>query len=195
MRWCSKRTEMVFLTCLKFASPAWGKLWFLAKEATESLLVTDSPSEEGKAMYELPTRPLQFGPAQLLMLCEKLNPQAGAESEIEWGCQPASITRREEHEIPEHFQDSRTARLAGGDGENGQAGRGRLKSGVPVGDRGLFAECAGGARSADRGKNGRNGRAVHRVEGSCRRLRSAAGEFQSGSHRTHEAISSSGRRW
>src|SRR5215469_7408486 len=61
MRWCSKRTEMVFLTCLKFASPAWGKLWFLAKEATESLRCADSPSEERKGMYELPTRPLQFG--------------------------------------------------------------------------------------------------------------------------------------
>ena len=61
MQWFFKRTEMLLLTCLKFASPAWEKLWFLAKEATESLLVADSPSEEGKAMYELPTRPLQFG--------------------------------------------------------------------------------------------------------------------------------------
>jgi hypothetical protein len=32
-------------------------------------------------------------------LCEKLNPQAGAKSEIERGCQPARITRREEHEF------------------------------------------------------------------------------------------------
>src|SRR5262249_19142383 len=48
MRWCSKRTEMVFLTCLKFASPAWRKLWFLAKEATESLRCADSPSEENE---------------------------------------------------------------------------------------------------------------------------------------------------
>src|SRR6516164_7243500 len=58
MQWCFKGTEMVFLTCSKFASPALGKLWFLAKEATESLRCGRFPIGGRKAIDKLPTRPL-----------------------------------------------------------------------------------------------------------------------------------------
>src|SRR5215469_7163180 len=146
MRWCSKRTEMVFLTCLKFASPAWGKLWFLAKEATESLRCADSPSEERKGMYELPTRPLQFG----LGFWPRLRGRVFLRRANE-----RTLSNTDEAEIA-----------------------------VPAPP----AVCG---ITIDRESRRYN----HSHSLLPREVSDLASRLQSGSHRTHEAISRSGRRW